>query len=88
MKYIIVLLVLLVAVWVWRRSRAEQAREDAEELAQEQAQKRAHQTPPQVLAPAEMVSCAHCGLHLPAADALTGPSGHFCSAEHQRQHGQ
>lgn len=86
MKYLIVLVVLLVAVWIWRRSRAEQAREEAEERAQEQAKARARQAPPKVLAPAEMVSCAHCGLHLPAADALTGPDGHFCSAEHQRQH--
>jgi uncharacterized protein len=35
--------------------------------------------------PQAMVSCAHCGLHLPAADALPGPEGHhFCSDAHRR----
>ncbi|WP_423222030.1 PP0621 family protein [Ideonella lacteola] len=32
-----------------------------------------------------MVACAHCGLHLPAADAIEGEGGRsFCSAEHRR----
>jgi len=32
-----------------------------------------------------MVSCAHCGLHLPRPDALEGEGGrHYCSAEHRR----
>jgi uncharacterized protein len=32
-----------------------------------------------------MVSCAHCGLHLPEADALPGPDGaHYCSEAHRR----
>lgn len=31
-----------------------------------------------------MVACRHCGLHLPASDALAGPDGPYCSAEHLR----
>lgn len=32
-----------------------------------------------------MVSCAHCGLHLPEAEAVEGDGGrHYCSAEHRR----
>lgn len=32
-----------------------------------------------------MVSCAHCGLHLPQPDALEGEGGrHYCSVEHRR----
>jgi len=32
-----------------------------------------------------MVRCAHCGLHLPAADALAGPDGAvYCSAAHRQ----
>ena len=32
-----------------------------------------------------MVSCAHCGLHLPQPDAVEGEGGrHYCSAEHRR----
>jgi uncharacterized protein len=31
-----------------------------------------------------MVACAHCGLHLPAAEALPGGQGeHYCSLEHR-----
>lgn len=32
-----------------------------------------------------MVSCAHCGLHLPQPDAIEGEGGrHYCTAEHRR----
>jgi uncharacterized protein len=35
--------------------------------------------------PQAMLSCAHCGVHLPAADALAGPEGqHYCSDAHRR----
>jgi uncharacterized protein len=35
--------------------------------------------------PAPMLACAHCGLHLPAADALRDAEGHaFCSDGHRR----
>ncbi|HEX5686363.1 MAG TPA: PP0621 family protein [Ideonella sp.] len=35
--------------------------------------------------PEAMVSCAHCGLHLPRPDALEGEGGrHYCSVEHRR----
>ena len=35
-------------------------------------------------APAQMVECAHCGLHLPAADALAEGSRQYCSDAHRR----
>jgi uncharacterized protein len=36
-------------------------------------------------APQAMVSCAHCGLHLPQPDAVEGEGGrYYCSAEHRR----
>ena len=35
--------------------------------------------------PQAMVSCAHCGLHLPRPDAVEGEGGrHYCSTEHRR----
>lgn len=37
-----------------------------------------------VAAPQAMVSCAHCGLHLPAADAVADGTLHYCSAAHRR----
>jgi uncharacterized protein len=33
-----------------------------------------------------MVSCAECGTHLPASEALPGRGGVFCSAEHRSAH--
>ena len=32
---------------------------------------------------AVMVVCAHCGVHLPAAEALSGPGGVFCCEAHR-----
>jgi uncharacterized protein len=32
-----------------------------------------------------MVSCAHCGLHLPRPEAVEGEGGrHYCCSEHRR----
>lgn len=38
--------------------------------------------------PQEMVACAHCGVHLPVHDALSGPRAagsprYFCSEDHR-----
>jgi uncharacterized protein len=30
-----------------------------------------------------MVRCAHCGLHLPSADAVAGERGVYCGAPHR-----
>ena len=34
-------------------------------------------------APVEIVACKHCGVFLPASDALPGPDGPYCSVEHR-----
>ena len=34
----------------------------------------------------QIVSCAHCGLHLPQTEALPGRGGQFCSAAHRKAH--
>lgn len=35
----------------------------------------------------QMVQCAHCGIHLPASEAIAGPGRKlFCSDEHSSQH--
>ena len=81
MKFLLLFLVVLAGVWLWRRNRAEDAQNDAEAQAPQ-----APKPPPAVQAPAEMVSCSHCGLHLPAADALPGKQGHYCSADHLHRH--
>jgi uncharacterized protein len=34
--------------------------------------------------PVEIVACAHCGVHLPAQDALVDGDRRFCSDAHRR----
>ena len=46
-------------------------------------QRRTPAPPPAAAGPQAMVSCAHCGLHLPASEALPGRGGQFCSAAHR-----
>lgn len=74
MKFLLVLAVVGVVLWLLRaRSRgdgAAAARRDA---------------PSAVRPPQAMVACAHCGLHLPAADAvLEGSRVYCCDAHRQR----
>lgn len=73
MKYLLVLLVIVVAVGIWRGKRRAQVAEQKAPA-------------PRLKQPQIMVACTHCGLHLPQADAVTDSSGQFyCSAEHRRQ---
>ncbi len=69
MKYLIWLLVILLAIWAVKRNR------------------KANQTPapkaPPPTAPSDMVTCAHCGIHLPQEEAVSGKNGLYCSAEHR-----
>lgn len=41
-----------------------------------------------LVAPGQMVRCAHCGLYLPRDDALHVDELDFCSAEHRDRHAQ
>ena len=82
MKYLLVLAVLWIAIWLWRKNRREEMR-DAERERAAKAQRPA--TPPAVGAPQAMVRCAHCGLHLPASDAIAGPGDTvYCSTAHRQ----
>jgi uncharacterized protein len=76
MKYLLVLAVLVVAVWVWRNNRQSDANE-------------AHRKPTKPKTPAlpmNMVACLQCGTHLPESEALRGPQGHYCCPDHRQQH--
>lgn len=82
MKYLLVLAVLWIAIWLWRKNRREEMRD-----AQRERAAKAQRAPaaPAVGAPQAMVRCAHCGLHLPATDAIAGPGGAvYCSAAHRQ----
>jgi uncharacterized protein len=83
MKYLLVFAVLWIAIWLWRKNRREEMR-DAQRERAAKAQ-RAPSPPPAVGAPQAMVRCAHCGLHLPATDAIAGPDGAvYCSTAHRQ----
>ncbi len=70
MKYLVLLVVLVIAFSLWksRREPAAPARTKA----------------PQPPAPQDMVACAHCGLHLPRSDAIVQYGAHYCCADHLR----
>jgi uncharacterized protein len=73
LKYLLLLVLALLIVWQWRTHRDRKARQ---------------QPPPRGSAaqPLEMVSCAECGMHITASDALEGRLGSYCSAAHRQRH--
>ena len=70
MKFLFFVLVVLVVVWAIKRGRAGTAGSAAPKA-------------PEAAAPTEMVACAHCGIHLPRAEAVSGHKGQYCSTEHR-----
>lgn len=82
MKYLLVLAVVLVAFYIWRTNRERAWEEAVAKEAERHAAKPRH--PGQPAAPAQMVVCHHCGLHLPRAESVEGSLGHYCSPEHRR----
>ena len=75
MARLILLLAAVALVWWWLRSRRSPVRTDSA----------APKPPANSHAAHEMVSCAHCGVHLPQSDAVSDAAGAFyCSDEHRR----
>lgn len=74
MKFLLLLAIALLLVWLWRSSRRATSASD--------------QNPPTRPAsspgPQEMVRCAHCGVHLPHSDAVVGRIGLYCSPDHRQ----
>ena len=72
-KYVVVLLVVGLVLW----------------LMLARGQRRGAERPPstapktRVPAPLAMAECAHCGLHLPASDAVVDGSRVYCSQAHR-----
>ncbi|MDO9005875.1 MAG: PP0621 family protein [Aquabacterium sp.] len=73
-KYLLLGFLVVLLYYVWRRPRSNTPRAPG-------------QTAPSPL-PQSMVECAHCGVHMPANEALLGqrPTGadYFCSEDHRR----
>lgn len=76
MKFLLVLLVVGIGLWMFTaKLRGPRQGDDA-------GGKPGDKAPGQ--APLTMVECAHCGLHLPAGDALPEGSRLYCSDAHRR----
>ncbi len=74
MKYLLVALVVMIAIGIWRNNRRK-AEEAPPPPPRRSKQRQVEQ----------MVTCAHCGLHLPASDAVTSKEQlHYCCKEHRR----
>ena len=75
MKYLILLAVIFGAWWwVTGRRRPPPPADKAPKAAQGQAQAQAQ----------AMLACVHCGVHLPAVEAVTDAAGRpFCSEAHR-----
>jgi uncharacterized protein len=75
MKYLLVLIVVVVGLWLRLRQRDGAAPE-----AGRKRPSRPGPAPP----PAEMLACAHCDLRLPRSEALMDPQGRpYCSDAHR-----
>ncbi|MDF3823442.1 PP0621 family protein [Leptospira sp. 96542] len=77
MKFLLFLLIILLAVWLWRSGRT--AETPPKRTTGGPTRASARDTAPQ-----DMVRCAHCGLHLPLSEAVASTSAHYCSAEHRQ----
>ena len=87
MKFLLWALVLYL-VWRWYQSSQNKIKRDANSESDN-----AFQSPQSNVKTAateqveKMVSCSHCGIHVPLSEAVHVNSGSFfCSTEHQRQH--
>ena len=93
MKFLLWALVLYL-VWRWYQSTQNKIKRDAESENAFQSSQSTGQTAAKTseqTAAAElvekMVSCSHCGIHVPLSEAVQSNGGSFfCSIEHQRQH--
>ena len=71
MKYLLVVIVVMVAFWIWRQNR-HRAEEDTPQAP----------SSPATVTPQVMVACRLCGAHVPQTDAVAGREGAYCSSEH------
>ncbi|MDR2853180.1 MAG: hypothetical protein LBV61_09050 [Burkholderiaceae bacterium] len=75
MKYLLLLIVCWVGYTLWRQGRREAIH----------ASHARQQAAPKGRLPQPMVQCAHCGLHLPQADALSAADHrYYCCDGHRK----
>ena len=74
MKYLLVLVVVLVAIGLWRHNRRDAPTDTPNSRPTR---------PPEPTPPTDMVACAHCSVHVPRNEALPGRQGLYCSPAHR-----
>lgn len=72
MKYLVLLIVLVVAIGIWRNRRDKETETES------------RRPPPPLAGPQDILACAHCGVHIPKAEALMLGSQAYCCPEHRR----
>lgn len=70
MRLLLILALVLVGMWLWRSNR--RAGPPGLHAPEDQGTHK----------PIEMVSCAHCAVHIPSAQAVQGTHGSYCCTEH------
>ncbi len=78
MKVLLLVAVIAIAVWMLTTKSRLSRRQDKPPAPKGRADSAKD------LAPQNMVRCAHCGVHLPAGDAVKLGSNHFCGEAHSR----
>lgn len=74
MKFLLLAVAVLLLAWRWRTARSTALRQ------------RAHPKPPTPTPSAlPMLVCRHCGVHIPAPDAIQGTHGVYCSHTHRQR---
>ena len=73
-RFVLLVLVVVVAIWLIRRTL----------LRLKQGQQGGAPTAPQGNTQGDLVKCAHCGTHLPLAEARAVGDRVYCSDEHAR----
>lgn len=67
MKYLLLIAFVAIVWWVWKKRSVQ----------------RPGMAPPTARDPEPMVTCAHCGVHLPRSDSVSEGGAHFCSDAHR-----
>ena len=75
MKYLLVIVLALVVLWLWRSNRRTGQPDRPPAPPVDRPGKPA----------TEVVACVVCDVHLPRSDALPGGKGFYCSDAHRRQ---
>ena len=85
MKYLLVIAVVVLVLWlltVQRRRQVGRSDDEGRDRGENAAPAPQRASTPPAASPT-MVSCAHCGVHLPQSEAVTAGALHYCGSQHR-----